>query len=171
MIDQTKLAPLSAAGAPIIAKIAKSKPTKSRRVAREIALRAIYLMEMRDCQMEEALQDPLVLDGFALPAYSVRLVSHTQLYREQLDEVIKQKLTGWEFHRIAVLDRLILRISAAELIYFPDVPPKVSINEAIEIAKCFSTEKSGKFINGILDAIMSDVVSGKITPTSSNLKK
>lgn len=58
--------------------------------------------------------------------------------------------------RIALIDKILLRMAICELLYFPDIPPKVSINEAIEIAKEFSTAGSGKFINGILDAILSD---------------
>ena len=59
-------------------------------------------------------------------------------------------------NRIALIDRMLLRMAICELLYFPDIPPKVSINEAIEIAKEFSTAGSGKFINGILDAILSE---------------
>ena len=68
-------------------------------------------------------------------------------------------------NRIALIDKILLRMGICELLYFPDIPPKVSINEVIEIAKVFSTAGSGKFINGILDAILSEL------KTTGNLKK
>lgn len=132
-----------------------NRPT-SRRLARETALKAAYIREMRGCSPEEALQDPLACEDHSLPAYAVRLLTHVERFREHLDDVIRAKVERWEFHRIAVLDRLILRLATAELLYFPDVPPKVTINEAIEIAKLYSTEKSGRFVNGVLDAIWND---------------
>ena len=64
--------------------------------------------------------------------------------------------------RVALIDKLLLRMGLCEILYFPDIPPKVSINEIIEIAKIFSTAGSGKFINGILDAILSDLKSHDI---------
>lgn len=134
----------------------------SRRLAREIALKVAYAIEMRKCEPEEALQDPLIIDGELPPAYSVRLLTHVEMYREQLDDLIRLKVERWEFHRIAVLDRIILRIATAELLLFPDIPPKVSINEAIEIAKKFSTDNSGRFVNGILDAVYNEIRNGKL---------
>ncbi len=134
----------------------------SRRQAREIALKVAYALDMRKCDMEEVLRDSLVTGDELPPAYSVRLLTHVERYREQLDNLIRLKVEKWEFHRIAVLDRIILRMATAELLYFPDIPPKVSINEAIEIAKDYSTDKSGKFVNGILDAVYTDITNGKL---------
>ncbi len=147
---------------PSIGSAAVSK-APTRRIARETALRAIYVIEMRGCEPEEALQDRLVTNGEPPPAYSVRLINHIDQYREQLDELIRAKVEKWELHRIAVIDRLILRIAVVEMLYFPDVPPKVTINEAIEIAKKYSTEKSGKFVNGVLDAIYADLGDGRLS--------
>lgn len=136
----------------------------SRRMAREIALRAGYVIEMRGCTVEEALKDPLVNEGFSPSPFTIRLVTHCDTYRDRLDDVIRAKIERWEFHRVAVIDRLILRMAAAEMLYLPDVPPKVSINEAIEIAKKFSTVNSGRFINGVLDAIYGDMGRGEKVP-------
>ena len=72
----------------------------------------------------------------------------------EIDEVIEKHLENWDFERVALVDRLLLRIAICEFIAFDDIPPKVSINEAIEVAKRYSTPKSGKFINGILDAVL-----------------
>jgi len=91
-------------------------------------------------------------------------------HREELDRLIKAKALNWEFDRIAVIDKLILRMAIGEFLYFPDIPPKVSIDEAIEISKRYSTEKSSKFINGILDAVLNDLRGqGKLYKTGRGL--
>jgi transcription antitermination factor NusB len=141
--------------------VAARVPT-SRREAREMALKAAYALEIRGCTPKEVLTDPLVTENIVPPAYTVRLLKHIEEHRERLDDLIREKVEKWEFHRIAIIDRLILRLAVAELLYFQDVPPKVSINEAIEISKKFSTEQSGRFINGILDAVYTDLSRGKL---------
>ena len=74
-------------------------------------------------------------------------------HREELDAVIRAVAQNWEITRMAVIDRNVLRMAAYELFHCPDIPPKVAINEAIELGKRFSTQNSGAFINGILDKI------------------
>jgi len=86
--------------------------------------------------------------------FAKELIEKVVQHLDELDAMIKANVPNWEFDRIALLDKIILRMGIAEFVYFPDIPPKVTINEAIEIAKAFSTEKSGKFINGVLDAIL-----------------
>lgn len=78
-------------------------------------------------------------------------------HREQLDEEIKKHARNWDFNRIAVVDRNIMRLAIFEMLHRKDIPPVVSINEAVDIAKKFSTEDSGKFVNGILDKIRAGV--------------
>jgi N utilization substance protein B len=98
------------------------------------------------------------------------LISKVLIHIKELDEKILERVANWEMNRIALIDRLLLRMGICELLYFPDIPPKVSINESIEIAKDFSTAGSGKFINGILDAILSDEKkSGKLNKTGRGL--
>ncbi len=75
---------------------------------------------------------------------------------EKLDNEIEKRLVNWELHRIAAMDKLILQMGLAELIYMPEVPPRVVINEYIELAKTFSTPSSNVFINGILDKFVKD---------------
>jgi len=70
-----------------------------------------------------------------------------------LEKVITQHLDNWEINRIALLDKLILQMAISELYFIDDVPPKVTLSEAIEIAKKYSTEESSSFVNGILDAV------------------
>ncbi|MGM0589004.1 MAG: transcription antitermination factor NusB [Bacteroidota bacterium] len=86
--------------------------------------------------------------------FSEQLFLKTMKHEEELDDIIKEHIENWEIGRLAMLDRLILRMALAELLYFEEIPTKVSMNEAIEIAKDFSTRKSGSFVNGILDAAL-----------------
>ncbi len=74
-------------------------------------------------------------------------------HRDAIDEKIKAHARNWELHRIATVDRNILRLAIYEMLWREDIPPVVSINEAVDIAKKFSTQDSGKFVNGILDKI------------------
>ncbi len=87
-------------------------------------------------------------------AFARELTNAIMQHREEIDKIITEKLQRWEFSRVALIDRILIQMGIAELLYFPDIPPKASINELIEIAKDYSTEESGKFINGILHAIM-----------------
>jgi len=73
--------------------------------------------------------------------------------KEEFDGYIIEKLENWDLKRVAIIDKVILRLALAEIFHLEDIPPEVSINEAIELAKKYSTAGSGKFINGILDAI------------------
>jgi len=79
----------------------------------------------------------------------------------ELDERIQKTAANWELGRMACIDRALLRLGTFELLYRPDVPPKVTISEAIELAKKYSTEKSSGFVNGILDKIFQDCVPQK----------
>ena len=78
-------------------------------------------------------------------------------YLSEIDKIIKERSKNWDFNRITIIDRLILRMSLAEMLYEDEVPPKVSITEGVEIAKQFSTSDSSSFINGILDAVYNDI--------------
>jgi N utilization substance protein B len=84
------------------------------------------------------------------------LINKIRIHKDELDEMIKKRVANWEMSRIALIDKILLQMGICEILYFPDIPPKVSINESIEIAKEFSTAGSAKFINGILDAILSE---------------
>ena len=78
--------------------------------------------------------------------------------RDAIDEQIKKHAKNWDFHRIAAVDRNVMRLAIYEMLHREDIPPAVSINEAVDIAKKFSTEDSGKFVNGILDKIRGEVL-------------
>ena len=88
------------------------------------------------------------------------------------EEVIKPKLNNWEMERIAVIDMILLRLGVCELLYFDTIPTKVTINEYIDLAKEYSTEQSGHFVNGILDNIHKELIaSGKIQKISHKVKE
>ncbi len=78
--------------------------------------------------------------------------------RNSLDDTIKKHAKNWDLHRMAAVDRNILRLAIYEMLFRDDIPPVVSINEAVDIAKKFSTQDSGKFVNGILDKVKSEVM-------------
>jgi len=130
-----------------------------RRKAREIALQALYAVEISGSEWEDVLDDMLKRRNPSDEAaeYARRLVSAVNESRVEIDRMIVECLENWKFERVSVIDRNILRIALAELIHFPEVPAGVIINEAIEIAHRFSSNKAGKFVNGILDRLAGEV--------------
>jgi N utilization substance protein B len=86
------------------------------------------------------------------------LIRGTIEHRDAIDEHIKKHAKNWDFHRIATVDRNIMRLAIYEMLFREDIPPIVSINEAVDIAKKFSTQDSGKFVNGILDKIKGELM-------------
>ena len=88
--------------------------------------------------------------------YAKKLLDYTKDHIQKIDALIQKKLVNWDMHRLALIDKIILRMCIAEMLYMEEVPPKVSMAEGIEIAKEFSTNDSSSFINGILDAIYND---------------
>ena len=86
------------------------------------------------------------------------LIKGTLEHRDLIDEKIKSHAKNWDFHRIAAVDRNIMRLAIYEMLHREDIPPVVSINEAVDIAKKFSTQDSGKFVNGILDKIRGEIL-------------
>lgn len=130
-----------------------------RRILRGKALQILYAHEVS----KEPLQF-IIKQQFSMPKqnspdfkFVMSLIEKTIQHEEELDAKIKMKAINWEFNRISLIDRIILRMGICELYYFSDIPPKVTINELIEIAKSFSTDKSSDFINGILDSIYQDL--------------
>jgi N utilization substance protein B len=90
--------------------------------------------------------------------FSEPLIRGVLEHRDAIDEQIKKHARNWDFHRIAAVDRNIMRLAIYEMLHRQDIPPIVSINEAVDIAKKFSTEDSGKFVNGILDKIKGELM-------------
>lgn len=129
----------------------------SRRKARECALQVLYQLDIAHADpraamdtywlnMDEAV-DP------AIRAFSEQLVNGVFEHREAIDELITRYSTNWKISRMAAVDKNILRTAIFELLYCRDIPAKVTLNEAVEIAKRYGTAESGAFVNGILDNI------------------
>jgi N utilization substance protein B len=130
-----------------------------RRRARELALRTLCAEEMSGSAVE-SLIDNMIVEGEEeekTKQFAMELTRSSVTHKGVCDKMIQNKAQNWDFDRIAVLDKLIMRIAICEFLHFADIPPKVTIDEAIEVAKRYSTEKSGLFINGILDSILVDL--------------
>lgn len=119
----------------------------SRRAAREAALRALFAMDMGGDRLEP---EDLRPDDYR---FFDELVAGASARRGELDSLIEGHAEGWPLHRMAVVDRNLLRLALYELTAEPKTPAAVVINEAVELAKAYGTAESGKFINGILGRI------------------
>ncbi|EDL64558.1 transcription antitermination factor NusB [Bacillus sp. SG-1] len=122
-----------------------------RRTAREKALQALFQMDMSGMTADEALTN--VYEDTPSDEYLENLVNGATENKEKIDGLIKENLEKWSFDRLAKVDRNILRVAVYELLEADDVPSKVVINEAIEIAKTYGDDQSGKFINGVLSKV------------------
>lgn len=127
----------------------------SRRAIRERVLQMLYAYELSGNSPEFILSDLFSefesdKDGYEFGrSLFMKVIEHS----DEFDDMIVKKVKNWEIERLALIDRIAIRMGICELMYFPEIPPKVSINEAIELVKKFSTERSGKFVNAVLDAI------------------
>ncbi|HWH72031.1 MAG TPA: transcription antitermination factor NusB [Candidatus Sulfotelmatobacter sp.] len=101
---------------------------------------------------------PPTAEEAAVRLFADPLIQGTLEHREEADTAIKKYAQNWELHRIAAVDRNILRLAIFEMLHREDIPPVVSINEAVDIAKKFSTQDSGKFVNGILDKVKGELM-------------
>ena len=132
------------------------KPT-GRRTVREWALRALYQVDLGGKSPEEAVEEVLSvasLEPHDADAVRELVLGTTRTQPTELDPLIQQYARGWTIDRMAVIDRNILRLALYELRHHPEQPYKVVINDAIELAKKYSTAESGRFVNGILGAIV-----------------
>ncbi len=126
-----------------------------RRQARALTVQVLFHMEFNPGDPDEGFR--LISDSFDSPSeirtFSRQLVLGVWENREQLDKLITQSSKNWRLERMSHVDRNILRVGVFEILFMNDIPPKVSIDEAVELGKKFGTEESGAFINGILDNI------------------
>ncbi len=130
----------------------------SRRKAREYALKSLYLVDAASLDADQALEQLYELEENQTETdpFLLKLVRSTVENLTAIDSIIKRYAIGWSLSRMAIVDRALLRIAICEIFYLEDVPPSVSVNEAVELANKFSTHDSGKFINGILGKIIRD---------------
>jgi transcription antitermination factor NusB len=126
-----------------------------RRKARELAVQVLFHLEFSSDDYDLAFD--LVCENFrpskSVRAFSKELVSGVCENRGDLDRLITNASKNWRLHRMPVLDRCILRLATFEILFMGDIPPKVSIDESVEMGKKFGSEGSGSFINGVLDNI------------------
>jgi len=134
----------------------KNDGQKNRRHARELALQTLYACEAGDMAEWNVMlgrvgENVVISDENRL--YARNLLQATVMKLAVIDEVLASHAANWELKRMAALDRNILRLAVAELYYFTEVPFKVVIDEAVELAKIYGTDESGRFVNGIIDSI------------------
>ena len=136
-----------------------------KRQARVLALKMIYSKEINADQKESSIaKDISKVNGKSskeITEYAKKIFDLTFEKQDEMDKYIVEKSSNWDINRIGLIDKLIIRMSLAEMLYVNGVPPKVSIVEGVEIAKEYSTNDSGAFVNGILDSVYNEKIGGK----------
>lgn len=128
---------------------------KQRTRSRELALQLLYQIDLVGPAVLERVDEQLreMESNQSAREFAKRLIVGTHGQRRKIDDEIQAVAQNWDISRMAAVDRNVLRLAVFELVFCDDIPPKVSINEAIELGKRFSTAQSGSFINGVLDKI------------------
>lgn len=128
-----------------------------RREAREAVLQALYANELGQGKWSNIVKTiikPRVGDDKEIFKFADHLFLKIVNNQDEVDEIIKKHIKNWRIDRLNTVDRLVLRMAITEFLFFDQIPTKVTMNEAIEVAKRFSTQKSGNFVNGILDSAL-----------------
>ncbi|MCM8813960.1 MAG: transcription antitermination factor NusB [Candidatus Omnitrophica bacterium] len=130
---------------------------RKRSLSREYALQILYAVNIRKNDQPHYVQEVFwqnhADEASEVKDFAQTLVQGTVSRLDEIDPLISRYADNWRLDRMAVIDRNILRMATYELLFLPDIPPKVTINEAVEMAKKFGDEESGRFVNGILDKI------------------
>ena len=129
---------------------------RKRTQSREYALKVLYQAELTRREIHLAAEkfwSEFESIDEHVRSFSDRLTTGVEKNLQDIDDKISEHATNWQLKRMAVIDRNVLRIGVFELVYAPDIPPKVTINEAVELAKKYGDIESSKFVNGILDKI------------------
>ena len=129
---------------------------RKRTQAREAALKILYAIDITKDDPGQCINNFWLNQDEVRPEirhFAESLVEGLWANKEEVDKIITKHATNWELGRMAVIDRNILRLAAYELMFSDDIPPKVAMNEAIELAKKYGDKDSGKFVNGVLDKI------------------
>ncbi len=142
---------------------------RSRRKAREAALRVLYEVELGQIDSSTAME--MSFEEAKLPpelcTFATTLVEGVLRHRSELDVELSHLIKEYSYDRVALVDRNVMRIAAFELYHLPAIPPAVTLNEAIEIAKKYSTEDSGKFVNGVLGQLLLITPKAKWDPATA----
>ncbi len=143
-----------------------------RRQAREWVVQFLFQTEFNPGELEDALEvfwndeekKPLERDR----NYVNEVIHGVMDQQLKIDRTLKRYTDNWDVDRLGVLERTVLRVAVYEMLFRPDVPPVVSINEAIEIAKAYSDKKSARFVNGVLDRIQKELDRPSRSPNTDN---
>jgi transcription antitermination factor NusB len=156
-----------------------------KRISRSLSLQIYYAWVMSQTHPKELLDymkslledkeinDNFYMNGFPIDSeqsilddniikYAYRLIESTINQSDVIDKFISTKLKNWDLNRIALIDKLILRLALTEMFFFDEIPNKVSIVEGVEIAKIYGNNESSAFINGVLDSLYNDLENNKI---------
>jgi len=135
----------------------------SRRLARQTALQTLYQIDIAKISAEEGLATRLEETELEEPdqQYTANVVKSVVLHLEEIDSLLGKFAVDWAIDRMPIVDRNILRLAIGEILYAKDIPVKVSINEAVELAKIFSSDESARFVNGVLGAIVDYLALGE----------
>lgn len=136
----------------------------TRRRARELAMQALFYMDTQQNGSPQMLER--FCENFSLPhrvrPFFLQLVNGVLAAQPQIDALIERYSKNWKVQRMSCVDRNVMRVAIFEMLFCADIPPKVSINEAIDVAKKFGTVESGAFINGIVDRIRMAIEKGEV---------
>ncbi len=149
--------------------MARAKSTDPRRKSRVLALQSLFAADIRGKTAEPSLEclaeeDPLPIQ---VEEFALSLLRGVANAHGALDDIIQRYAPAWPVGQLSPVDRNILRISLFELLHSPETPPKTAINEAIELAKMFGSESSGRFVNGVLGSVMEGLESADLVPAGS----
>jgi N utilization substance protein B len=137
----------------------------TRRKSREIAIQILYQLEINEADIEDAVDT--YWDAYQpsrdLKEFSSHILHGVFMHHGEIDTIISKTSNHWSLRRMPAVDRSILRAAIFEILYCPDIPLKVTIDEAIELAKKFGTEKSSAFVNGILDKVAHQLPDKKLS--------
>jgi transcription antitermination protein NusB len=131
-----------------------------RRQVRERVLQALYAYEASEDSVEHVIATllrPTFGEDRTMLRFAERLFLKSADARQEADVLIDKHIENWDLTRLARTDRFVLWMAIAEFLYFEDIPPKVTLNEAVEVARAFGTEKSAAFVNGVLDAVLREL--------------
>jgi transcription antitermination protein NusB len=143
----------------------RSESFRERRRAREASLQMLYECEVGGLEADEAIAVHDAIEQAArlttpeAREFAARLVIGTRRSVEEIDPIIADAAEHWRPERMAIVDRLILRLAVYQMLHVPDVPPIVVIDEAVELARSYGGDESGRFVNGVLDAIRKKLTS------------
>ncbi len=138
----------------------KETKIQKRREDRQQAVELVYERMFRDDTAEEVYEDAFHARDAQIGDYTREVVEGVEAHTEEIDALIESNLKGWKLNRISKMSLAVMRVSVYEMKYIKSVPVSVSINEAVNLAKNYSTDKDGAFVNGVLGAVAKSLTKG-----------